>query len=233
MGRQTLIRDADGIYHVTSRCNNREWFSLPMEFVWHIFDRNIGPLSERYETEIHTFVLMANHFHLLLSAPLLNLDRFMRDFMTTISKKIARGSKRINHVFGARYKWSLVTNPFDAAIVYKYVCRNPVRAGICDRVEQYAYSTIMCIFDNRCTIPIVERIDPIGSFARVPVETRLQWLNLPAPHEHELLIRNGLRRFEFKLSESNSVRKKVNALRATYVPQHPTFDRYLLGPEVE
>lgn len=229
MGRKPIIRDPLAIYHVTSRCNNKECFSLPLHLVWKLFEKRLSCLADRYSIYLHAFVLMSNHFHLLLSCPLMNQDDFMRDLMTSMSKAIGHHSGRINRVFGARYKWSLAKSAQSASIVFKYVCRNPVRAGLCERVEDYPYSTLGQIMARQCRIPITDRTDHLGRYARLPETELLSWLNRPSSKEQEELVRRGLRRFEFQLSRSNTMRKAAEAVLADYAVD----DRHFLSPKVE
>jgi len=226
MPRKTLIRSSELVYHVTSRSNNRDWFSLPLGEVWQIFCCGLLPSVERYGTEIHTLCLMSNHFHLLVSTPNKNLDEMMRDFMTAVSKTIARRSGRINHVFGGRYKWSALSTSWSVAFVYKYICRNPIRASLCTQVEEYPYLTIGQLWKERHPLPICERTDALWRQLRMNEKTRLAWLNQPTPNEVEALIGRALRRFEFKFTASNTVRKQWKNLCTSYGVTVPLTDTF-------
>jgi putative transposase len=217
MPRKKLIITKNRPYHVTNRSNNREWFYLPMDETWDIFCRILSVCTTRYETEIRSFVLMANHYHLILSTPFGNLSEVVRYLKTESSRAIQKKCGRINHIFGGRYKWSALLSDSAIAYAYKYVARNPVSAGICERVEDYRYSTTY--FLNRgdeIPVPIVEGINDPWDIIPKQWDQRLEWLNGPSPKELDKLISNALRRFEFGFSEGNDCRLELKKLAHYY-----------------
>lgn len=216
MGRKKLILDSNASYHVTARSNNRDWFSIPMDTCWQTFEDLLATTAERYNLLIHSFVLMSNHFHLILSTPSMNLDKGMRYFMTETSREIARASGRINHIYGARYKWSWLSSNQSLAYAYKYVYRNPVRAGICDAVEKYPYSTITSSLHNSYRIPICERID--WKYLPPAHDDRLVWLNTPTLKD-EQMISLALRRHTFAFSRDKKVQLRLKKLSNQYLPK--------------
>jgi len=109
----------------------------------------LEPCGRKYGAEIHTFVLMSNHFHLILSTPKQNLDSVMRWFLAESTRAMLRRSARLNHVYGSRYHWTVLDSAWSLAYVFKYVYRNPVRGGICNQVQEYPFSTL-----NRWDHPI-------------------------------------------------------------------------------
>jgi len=158
---------------------------------------------------------MANHFHLLVSTPSENLGKAMRYFMTETSRRIARKCGRINHIYGARYKWSWLAGNYELAYTYKYVLRNPVKAGICDRVEDYRFSTLYQLHSHIIGIPISERLE--WNFLPKTLEDRLNWLNTKTNKE-ERLISFALRRTKFSFSQDKKVQLKLKLLEKTYLP---------------
>lgn len=142
MPRKNLIRSAEFYYHVTCRSNNREWFALPLEVVWQFAKISLHMAQKKYEVEISQFVLMNNHYHLLIKTPDQNIDKYMYEFNKNFSLRIREKSNRINKVFGSRYKWSLVKNDQYLWMVYKYIYQNPLRAKIVESCEEYPYSTL-------------------------------------------------------------------------------------------
>lgn len=142
MPRKPLLRSDTSPYHVINRANNKEPFPLPMKTLWHIFVETLAATKNKYPFDLHCFVLMNNHYHLLIQTPHSNLDQIMHDFNMKLSHKIATASGRINRIFGARYKWSLIMNQKYYLSVYKYIYQNPLRAHIASRVEHYPYSSL-------------------------------------------------------------------------------------------
>ncbi len=99
-------------------------------FVWvDILERACG----RFGWRVHAWVLMGNHFHLLLETPEPNLVAGMKWILGVYSQGWNRRRDRHGHVFQGRYK-SVVVNGEERdgsyfKIVADYIHLNPVRSG--------------------------------------------------------------------------------------------------------
>ncbi len=200
MGRQPLIRTSNFPYHVTVRSNNRDWFYLPIDHVWSIFNAYLFKTQEQFNVEIHAFVLMSNHIHLLLTTPGANLDVAMKYFLRESCRSVNRTAGRINHLFGGPYKWSLIGDPVYYRHAYKYVYRNPVKAGVCSRIENYPFST-------RGKGPTLVIMTPSRFDAALPESRLLEWLNVGYSKEEDDCVRRALRRREFKFAPDRQSHK--------------------------
>ncbi len=232
MPRKKFIAVSEFPYHITNRCNNKEWFDVPLPIVWAIFCDQLSDSADRFSVWIHSFVLMSNHFHMMVRTPLENLDRFLRHFLTETARRIKYESSRINHIFGGRSSQTILDSAYSVAYVYKYVYRNPVRAGLASQVEAYRYSSLTQMVEGRYDIPLVEGVDRYWSLIPRSPEEKLRWLNLPTPKEQEILISRGLRGSHFRFSRSNTVRRDLDLLIHSYGVR-PLRDPYLLGPQGE
>lgn len=194
MPRKSVPLCPNDPYHISARCINREWFQLPLGTVWCLMEDYLYLVSSVYQLRLHAFVLMSNHFHLLVSAPEGNLSQAMLYFMRETSREITRLSGRINQTYGARHHKTRIRYEHYFLSSYKYVYRNPVRAGICERVEEYRYSTLSGLLGlSHLTIPIVEdRILFDPNFK----DSSLHWLNTPPRPDTEEEVRLALRRAE-------------------------------------
>jgi putative transposase len=163
-----------------------------MEEVWEIMMAQLKLEIKEHSLGVHAFVLMGNHFHLLCHTPKANLDVIMQRFLRTTSVKINQRTKTINHLWGGRYKWSLIDNQSHYFQVYRYIFQNPVRARICERVEDYPYSTL-----RPCSLPIHSFV-PM-SFGGS--EGELLWLNEPYDKDDIEAIRCALRKSQFDIGK--------------------------------
>jgi REP element-mobilizing transposase RayT len=203
MPRKPLIRSTEYPYHVTARCNNKEHFPIPIYDVWAIVSAEINVIVEKFGCEIHAFVLMPNHFHLLITTPAEGLGVVMQAFMLSVTKKINVSSGRTGRVFGGRYHGSLIDNEhyFDCAL--KYVYRNPVKAKLSNSVETYPFSTIQDLLkDSFFEFPLKP---PSGHQSLIPeknVSAFLGWLNLPFPNEQDLAIKGAFKKTRFVPNKS-------------------------------
>ncbi len=155
-------------------------------------------VKHSFDLRIHSFVLMSNHFHLLVTAPNGNISEAMRYFMRETSREITRLSGRINQTYGARHGKTCIGSFHHFMNAYKYVYRNPVRAKICGSVEEYPYSTLHGLCGLRKLLAPVE--DDTILFTPEFDQAALNWLNKPSNPELEEEMRLALRRplLEFK-----------------------------------
>jgi hypothetical protein len=208
MPRRPLIRTHYYPYHITARSNNREWFYIPQSDFWNILLETLSVEAVASRLRIHALVLMSNHLHLIASSTDGKLDEPMRYLLREVCRKVNKSSDRINHVFGGPYKWSLITNTSYFLHCLKYVYRNPVQAGICERVEDYPYSTINA-HENPSLLPF-----PIyhwkysgdwikwGNFKSI-----LDWMNTGYPFGFSDYLKKGLRSSTFHIAKNRNTRK--------------------------
>lgn len=205
MGRKNLIRTSNFPYHVVVRSNNREWFPLEMRKTWEIYSDLLTFVTWAYGIHVHAFVLMSNHFHLILSTPERNLDESMKYLLGQSSKEINRLSGRINRVYGGRYKWTIIDNESYLINVLRYVYENPLKAGLVSEIEYYPYSTLNGVLgQSRLSIPLYPiKCGQVGhsSLPNHPIKL-LDQLKKRHSIEQDKCISTALRRSEFKIPRS-------------------------------
>lgn len=94
--------------------------------------------------ELFAFCLMPNHVHLLLRTPTeADLSAFMQRLTMTHALRLRgwRGTRGRGAVYQGRFKASLVANETYFFRAVRYVERNPVRAGIVERAEDWMWSS--------------------------------------------------------------------------------------------
>ncbi|WP_407652925.1 transposase [Bdellovibrio svalbardensis] len=200
MPRPKHIVSSDFPYHVTARCHNQNFFfDLELEAVWRIMQRHLIELQSEYKFQIHAFLLMGNHFHLLTTTPDGNLSEGMHYFMSSSSKCINLMSQKKNQVYGDRFHRSLIRNDHYLFNVLKYTYRNPVEAGICNKVEEYRYSTLQeCLGLKESSLNFKNSF--IDSLNESP-QAILRWLNTQPRKENTEAISKALLRANFKLAK--------------------------------
>jgi len=203
MPRIPLIRTNSHPYHVTIRCNNREWFDLPLKQVWEICLSSLKKSYAKFPVKVHVFLLMGNHYHLLLTTPESNLDLFMGRFNSELSKRIRGITGRINRVFGGRYKWSLIKDDRHFRNVLKYIYLNPVRAKIVGHPENYPFSSLFYL-KRKWTFIIPLHDTYFGEFDKF-----LEWINQFYRQEENVALKQALRKNEFKIPLQRSSRRKI------------------------
>ena len=135
-------------YHVYNRSNNKEQvFNLDVAFP--IFMHILRETAKTHNIIPHHFVLMKNHYHLMLSTPLNNLQKFMCAFQTQTSRSINVSMKRINHIFGNRYGATVIKTDVYISRLIKYIYQNPVKAKIVNDPTKYPFSSLQ-LYLNKC-----------------------------------------------------------------------------------
>lgn len=142
MPRRKIIRQNRYPYHVVSRTTNRIPFPIPMYLVWDICKASLIYAQKNVKVTIHCFTLMNNHYHLLVSTPNSDLDKFMQFFNRRFSKQLTKYSGMINQKFSNRYKWTIVGDERYLQNVYRYIYQNPIRARIVENCISYPYTSL-------------------------------------------------------------------------------------------
>jgi REP element-mobilizing transposase RayT len=211
MPRRKLVRTGEFAYHLSVRVNNREEFAGGVRYAWHTLSGELFVQQTLHGAQLHAFVVMPNHFHLLASSPKKSIDIVMRDFLSSSTRILNAGTQRSGRVFGGRYFWSVVSGPTYYAHVMKYVLRNPVKARLSTYVGTYPYSSYAGEI-GAVPLPIAISPPPHGLGRSIPVdpEARDKWLN--EPHEAELneAIRKGLRLESFHINPCRKTRRKFD-----------------------
>lgn len=196
MPRKSLEVTNELPYHVTARTNRREAFSIPLHQVWTTLGRECLFHHVVYEVQFHAVVLMPNHFHMILTAPKHDLGKVMHELMKSVSKRINLLSGHTGHVFGGPYHWSMIKSTRYYSHALKYVYRNPVKACLCENVEQFPYTTLNGLLGNS-HLPFPIHHTRVGMEIALPTLDafdQLPWLNKPFPSDAEQMLQKAMRR---------------------------------------
>jgi len=140
MTRQWRIEYPGALYHVLSRGNEQRTIVIDDEDR-RLFLSLVGKMCERFGMEVFAYVLMDNHYHLLLRTQQANLSRGMQWLGVTYTRQFNLKYKRSGHLFQGRFKCFLIENDAYLMQLSYYMHRNPVRAGIVKRLVDYRWSS--------------------------------------------------------------------------------------------
>jgi putative transposase len=142
MARQWRIEYPGAFYHVLSRGNDRQEV-FRSDDDRKMFLRLIEEFSTRFQVDVFAYVLMGNHYHVLLKTGEGNLSKAMQWLGTTYTRKFNNRHDRSGHLFQGRYKSFLVENETYLLRLSCYIHRNPLRAGIVERLADYPWSSYL------------------------------------------------------------------------------------------
>lgn len=140
MARQWRIEFEGALYHILSRGNERRDIFLHDNDRFSFLD-TLGELSERFEVVVYAYVLMGNHYHLLIKTNRPNVSKSMQWFGATYTRRFNLRHARSGHLFQGRFKSIIVENDAYLTQLSCYIHRNPLRAGMVDRLSGYRWSS--------------------------------------------------------------------------------------------
>jgi len=126
MARPLRIQYPGAVYHITCRGNERKDI-FKDDIDRKTFLNLLIASSKIYRIKIYSYVLMTNHFHLLIETPIGNLSEFMRQFNITYTSHYNRRHNRTGHLYQGRYKSVLVDKDMYLAVLSRYIHLNPVK----------------------------------------------------------------------------------------------------------
>jgi putative transposase len=131
MPRRARIEYEGAFYHLLCRGDRREAIFLDDEDR-QVFLATLGEVCDRTGFVVHSYVLMDNHYHLLLETTAGNLVAGMKWLQGTYTARFNARHRLRGHVFAGRYKAVLVEReePAYGRVVSDYIHLNPVRAHI-------------------------------------------------------------------------------------------------------
>ncbi len=129
----------DGVFHVVSRgvagCH-----IFADDHDRRLFVRLLAAARERVRWICHAFCLMGTHYHLVLEADVLRLGRGMHWLNGVYAQRFNRRHGRRGHLFEGRYSAFVVEGDEHLQATCLYVLANPVRAGLCERVDDWPWA---------------------------------------------------------------------------------------------
>ena len=140
---RTARASAGGLcYHVLNRGNARqEVFHKPDDYA--AFARLLGEASDRRPMRLVAWCLMPNHFHLVLwPRHDGDLSRWMQWLLTAHVRRYHRHYQSSGHVWQGRFKAFPIQHDEHLATVLRYVERNPLRARLVKRAEDWRWSSL-------------------------------------------------------------------------------------------
>lgn len=127
--------------HIIQRGNNRQLcFASEDDFV--AYAGWLRKYAKKYEVDIHAWVFMSNHVHLLLTA---HIDYGVSNLMQALGRQYVRyfnsQYKRTGTLWEGRFKSCLIQDERYLLECYRYIELNPVRAKMVEAPSEYKWSS--------------------------------------------------------------------------------------------
>ena len=164
MARPWRIQYPNAVYHVMSRGVNRgKLFYTQSDY--QRFIACLQRVSEKFNLNIFAFVLMGNHYHILLRTPEGNLSRAMQWLQAAYSAYFNHKNRRSGHLFQGRYKAMLVEDESYWAGLSYYIHCNPIRARMVTDLAKYQWSSYQA-YINKIKYPWLDQEEILRRFGR-------------------------------------------------------------------
>ena len=140
MSRQARKKSESGIYHVMLRGINQQQIFEDAEDYSKFLDI-LKDCKEICQFKLFAYCLMGNHIHLLMKEGTEPLEQIFKRLCGRFVYWYNIKYRRVGHLFQDRFKSEPVDSEKYFITVLRYIHQNPVKAGICKRVADYAYSS--------------------------------------------------------------------------------------------
>ena len=152
-----------------------------------VYTRNLKKACTEHDLRIRSYTLMTNHVHLIgVPKAELSLSRALHDAHTNYSRYFNAKYGFVGHAWQGRPDYSAMeeTHMWNAI---RYVERNPVRAGMVVRAEDYLWSSAAAHCGLRDDILLTDDFPPPGVIADWS-----EWLKIEHTEEEIKTIRRHL-----------------------------------------
>lgn len=96
--------------------------------------------ARRFEIEVEAACIMTTHYHAVVHAKCDRLSAAMQWFHSRYARAFNRRRGRFGHVFAERFQCRVIESEEYVYDACEYTVLNPVKAGLCDRVEDWPWS---------------------------------------------------------------------------------------------
>jgi REP element-mobilizing transposase RayT len=139
MSRPLRLEHPGAIWHVTSRGNERRDIYRDDQDRRFFLDL-LGQVVRLNRWILHAYVLMSNHYHLLVETPLPTLSSGVKRLNEVHADRFNRVHRRVGHLFQGRFKGILVERESHLLELVRYIVLNPVRCGAVEYAGDYKWS---------------------------------------------------------------------------------------------
>ncbi len=102
----------------------------------------VGDVASRYGIEVGAYVLMGNHWHLLVHSERPELSRAMQRLIGVYTQRFNKRHGFDGALFRGRFHSVLVDSETYLGRVVSYIHRNPFEAGMVDQLGEYKWSSL-------------------------------------------------------------------------------------------
>jgi putative transposase len=133
-----------------------------------LFCLTVERVRKRCGWDVLAYVLMSNHYHLLLRVGEDGLSDGMHDLNHGYAVTFNAHHGRINHVFGKRFWNRELTTDASLQAAARYIVQNPRRAGLATDLAGYPWSSYRATVGLEFPHITLDRDSLLGFFGSTP-----------------------------------------------------------------
>jgi putative transposase len=171
MAREPRFFDPDGVYHLTSRGNDRRTIYRD-DLDRNAFLVRLGSIALKHRWISLVYCLMTNHYHLVISAPHGGVSQGMQELNGGYSRRTNSRYGRTGHLFQNRFSVTPIARGSHLLETCRYVVLNPVRAGICLQAQEWPWSSYAACAGLALAPRFLAADEVLGLFGTRPEEAR-------------------------------------------------------------
>ncbi len=144
MARRQRVAPTGVPQHVIQRGNNRQ-VCFASEDDMRAYLSWLTEYAKKSDVEVHAWVLMSNHVHLLCTPQATDaVSRMMQAVGRMYVRYFNYTYQRTGTLWEGRFKSCLVESESYLFHLYRYIELNPVRAGMVTQPDEYSWSSYPC-----------------------------------------------------------------------------------------
>ena len=174
-------------HHVIQRGNRREdvFFSEEDRL---IYLQWLGEYCQKHKVEVLAYCLMTNHIHLILKPEDEGgLQRVLKPLHMRYAQRINKANGWKGHLWQGRFFSSALDESYTWSAI-RYVERNPVRAGMVTKAEEYLWSSAA----SHCGLKGDKLLGKLTDDERaIPEQEWAEWLALAGDEDSVNILRRN------------------------------------------
>ena len=176
MPRSARKKASSGIYHVMLRGADRRIIFADDEDC-RVFLDILRHTRKRAGFSLYAYCLMGNHVHLLVREGKDPLERIIKRLGVTYVSYYNQKYDLLGHLFQDRFRSEPVESTAYFLDVLRYICQNPVKAGLCGSPAEYRW--LGCY-----GLKVNQDLDSLEEYTPMKGQELLEFLLGPCEEEH-------------------------------------------------
>ena len=177
MSRTARKQSATGIYHIMIRGADRRIIFADDQDC-NTFLTILEKVKKKTESAIYAYCLMGNHVHLLMKEGKEPLEVFFKRLGVSYVSYYNQKYQLLGHLFQDRFRSEGIDTDAYYLDVLRYICQNPVKAGLVKSIEDYPFLGCGGIIDKRGFL------DDVQEYSHLNTDELRVFLEGPCQEDH-------------------------------------------------